>query len=191
MKMRENKFAARAVQQPLRHYHMARHSMLLVIAFTAINIVMLLSGSFTYFLFSATIPYFIVDMGMLLAGKYPAEMYPEGWELPALGGGFLAVMVVLAFLVIALYFLCWLLSKKQRVAFLIGALVLFTVDTIALFVLYGIDATMLVDYIFHALFLFELGRGVYDYFKYKEQAGAPVQPSAFSEQTEQTEQNEF
>ena len=65
-------------QQVLTNKYMgARHNLLLVVVFTLINIVLLLVQSNTYFLFSATIPYFLADLGMVLCGKYPAEYYVD------------------------------------------------------------------------------------------------------------------
>ena len=58
-------------------YHASRGNLLLVVVFTLINLVLLLTNSYTYFLFSASLPYVIVDFGMFYCGKYPAELYAD------------------------------------------------------------------------------------------------------------------
>ena len=56
-------------------YKVSRYNLLIAIAFTLINIIMALSASQTYFLFSAAIPYQLVVSGMYNCGKLPAEFY--------------------------------------------------------------------------------------------------------------------
>ena len=47
-----------------KRYHVGRINILILAAFTLINIVMLAAGNYTYFLFSAAVPYLLVDYGM-------------------------------------------------------------------------------------------------------------------------------
>ena len=54
-------------------FHSTRHNLLLIVIFSLINIVLLVTKSGTYFLFSAFIPYMFVDYGMYFCGLYPAE----------------------------------------------------------------------------------------------------------------------
>lgn len=77
-----NSFNPIAVQRKAyeNKYTSARVNLLLVVVFTAINAIMLATGNFTYFLFSASIPYFVVDMGMIMCGKYPPETYVDGLD---------------------------------------------------------------------------------------------------------------
>ena len=42
----------------------ARHSLLLVLIFTVVNLVLLLADGNTYFLFSASVPYYLTAFGM-------------------------------------------------------------------------------------------------------------------------------
>ena len=51
-----------------KRYSGARLNILLVAAFTLLNIIFLAAESGTFFLFSAYIPYLLVDMGMLFCG---------------------------------------------------------------------------------------------------------------------------
>ena len=54
-------------------YNSARANLLAVILFTLVNIVLVLTNSNRYFLFSAFIPYIIAGVGMEICGKLPAE----------------------------------------------------------------------------------------------------------------------
>ena len=78
-----NIFAKQKVQQLSQReqltnkYMGARHNLLLVVIFTAVNIGLLVAQSNSYFLFSASIPYYLVDLGMYLCGKYPMEYYAD------------------------------------------------------------------------------------------------------------------
>jgi len=89
-----------------------------MIVFTLINVVLELFESNLYFLFSATLPLLAVALGGDLA-----------WEF--YNNAFLIAGTALAFFGVALYFICWLLSKRIR-AFMLVALILFAIDTIAL-----------------------------------------------------------
>ena len=62
-------------QALISRYSAARTNLLLMIDFSLVNILMLATNSGMYFLFSASIPYFITDIGMTLCGKYPEEFY--------------------------------------------------------------------------------------------------------------------
>ena len=75
-------------------YKSSLSNLLLVMAFTAINIVLLVTNADTYFLFSAFIPYLCVDTGMYLCGMYPQEYY-VGDEV-FLDKSFFAVMIAVA-----------------------------------------------------------------------------------------------
>lgn len=162
-----------------QRYKLARNNLLLIILFTLINCSFALFGGGTYFLFSAFIPYMLVVTGMDLSGKFPEEYYLEVYgdspeNLNLFGNGFLIVMVALAAIGLALYFLAWILSKNHKVGWLIFALVFFSMDTAATFLIAGFDFTMIVDYVFHAWVIFELARGIHVHFKWKEMTEAPI-----------------
>lgn len=165
----------------------ARANLLLVVLFSAINLVMLVLNTGSYFLFSATVPYIIGDIAMDWCGKYPAEYYEAVYGgVPATeemyGNGVFAVLFAIAAAVIVLYLVCWFLSKKPRVGFLIFALVLFAIDTVVLFTVYVIDASMILDYVFHAWVLISLISGISAYFKLKklppEEEAPVIEPDA-------------
>ena len=106
-------------------YTTSRNNLLLVIIFTLVNTVLLVTNSNLYFLFSAFFPYFIADLGMFLCGQYPAEAY-EGLEgMEFLDSSFLYVMLAISIIITLVYLLAWFMSNKNRVGWLMFALVLF------------------------------------------------------------------
>lgn len=149
-------------------YNVARNNLLIVLLATVINCTLSLLAKDTYFLFSAFVPYFAVTMGMILCGRMPAEYYGE--DLPYYefyGNGVFAALVGIAAVCLVLYFLAWFFSKNHKVGWLIFGLVFFALDTVFLFLFGGIDPSMIIDYLFHAWILFELSRGIYLHFKWK------------------------
>ena len=132
-----------------KNYTVARHNLLLVIILSAVNIVLYLAGSDTMMLFSATVPYYSVVFGWL---------YSDAFGIPA----YLVIGLCAAFVILALYFVCWLLSKKNG-GWMIAALVLFALDTVALIALYIIasDVSGILDALIHAWVLYYLIMGVY------------------------------
>jgi len=125
---------------PAQKYASARANLLLVIVFTVINVAMLLFGSDSMFLFSATLPYFLTLMGIVTG-------YTEGL---AVGLGLAAVLIVA-------YLLCWIFSKK-RFGWMVTAFVLFILDTVFLLWFYisiG-EAAGIIDIVFHAWIIYSL-----------------------------------
>lgn len=150
-------------------YMNARHNILLVVAFTLINIILLVTNSNSYFLFSAYIPYVIVDLGMALCGKYPAEYYGgELADLEFLNDTFFVITLVFAAVCLVLYLLSWILCKKPRIGWMIFALVFFCVDTIGMLLIAGISVDMIVDIVFHGWVIVSLSGAVSAYFKLKK-----------------------
>jgi hypothetical protein len=130
----------------------ARHSLLLVLIFTVINLVMLLVDSNSYFLFSASVPYYLtafglgMDMGMGTSGI----------------GVFTTTALVISVVILVMYLVCWLLTKK-RPAWYVVAAVLFALDTVVLvLVALGFDAIAdsVMDFVFHAWVIIELFQAV-------------------------------
>lgn len=139
----------------------SRNNLLLVIAFTIINLILLVIESDTYFLFSAYIPYALVDTGMFLCKMYPAEFYGEElFNSAFLDPSFFAIFMGVALVIVLLYFLCWLFSKKYKVGWLISALVFFVIDTGALLVLWGIQMDNIIDIVFHVWVIISLVMGI-------------------------------
>lgn len=152
-----------------RRYDAARHNLLLVIIFSVINC--LLVSTDTYFLFSGFIPLLLVNSAyMLLADPYTFfgidptvnEFLPEALESFNTAA---IVLIAVTVVVILLYFLCWIFSKK-RVGWLVAALVLFSIDCVAM-VYFGLDVTMVLDILFHALVMYYLISGIVAHNKLK------------------------
>lgn len=156
----------RSNQIKRNQYSAARGNLVLVVIFTLINVVLCLLGQDTYFLFSALVPYFIASIGALWGGLYPSEYYAdmEITEADFWPTGLVIAFAAAAIVIIAMYFICWLLSKKH-VTFMIVALVLFMIDTIMMPILFGISLEWILDYVFHAWVLISLILGIVYYFK--------------------------
>lgn len=155
-------------------YANARRDILFVLGFTIINIILLVTNSNTYFLFSAYVPYAIVDAAMYLCGKYPAEFY-EGMSMELYGDGVFTVLMVIAALILVMYLLSWFFSDKGRVGWLVFAMVLFGLDCVSL-VLTMLDmlaigvplSEYLFDILFHVWFMVSLIGGVSAHNKLKK-----------------------
>lgn len=121
-----------------------RSNLLLAIILTVVNIVLLIAGSDMMLLFSISVPYYAVIFGMILGGQ----------ELMVTG-------CVIAGIMLAVYFLCWLLSKK-RVGWLVAALVLMILDTLCLigFYLLAAEISGILDFVFHAMIIYYLAAGI-------------------------------
>lgn len=149
-------------------YSAARLNLLLLIVFSAINLLMLATNSGTYFLFSASVPYLITDLGMFLCGMYPEEFY-EGLEgMFFFDKSFFVIMLIISILILVLYLLCWLFSKKNKVGWLIFALVMFSIDTLVMFGYYGFSPDMIVDIILHIWVIVILAMGINAHYKLKK-----------------------
>lgn len=140
-------------------------NLLLVVGFTVVNLVLLISNSNRYFLFSAYLPYFIADMGMYLCGRYPEEYY-YGDEV-FLDGTYFIIMVALAVIMALVYLLCWFMAKKKKVGWLIFGLVFFCLDTVAFIVLNGLSSDGIIDIVFHVWVIATLINGIRNFYKLK------------------------
>ena len=172
-------------QQLERRYASARMNLLWVVLFTAINIVLLVSNSYTYFLFSAFIPYAIVDYGMIVCGKYPADFYGDLSQYQFFDTTVLVVLIAVAAVICVLYLLCWIFSKKRRVAWLIIGLVFFALDTVFM-LLGGISADRILDIVFHGWVIISLTGGIIAHSKLKKLPAEEPAPVAEPVQTEET-----
>ena len=151
----------------LSKYNSSRYSLLMMLAFTAVNIIIAICGDLTYFLFSATIPYTLVIEGVYLTGGLADEYYadlPVGYEF--FDKSLLIVMVVIAAVIIGVYLLCFFMSSKKRVGWLIAATVIFSLDTLFLLGYYGFSS--FVDIIMHGLMIYYLINGIVNGFKLKK-----------------------
>lgn len=150
-------------------YRSSRMNLLLVVVFTAINLLLLVTNSNSYFLFSAFIPYFITSIGMLLCGRFPEEFYADGLEdMPFLDNSFFVILLVISAVLTLLYLLAWFMSSKKRVGWIIFALVFFGIDTLGMLFINGISLESIIDILFHAWVIYYLILGISVYYKLKK-----------------------
>ena len=133
-------------------YDKARANLLLMIILTIINIVLFFLGSETVMLFSATIPYMSILIGVL------SEI-----------DGAIQVCAVFTIAIMVMYFMCWILSKRNPI-WMIIAMVMFVIDTVALICIYvGIqEAAGIIDLITHIWVFYYLFIGVRYGYKLKK-----------------------
>lgn len=149
-------------------YNAVRGNLLLAIAFTLINIVLLFVDASSYFLFSIYVPYFIASLGMIITGKMPDEFYAEDWaDVEFLGDSALVIMLVISLVIVGLYFLSWILSKKNKIGWLVFGFVLFCIDTIAMLLLQGVGESV-IDLVFHIWVIVYFIIGINSYNKLKK-----------------------
>lgn len=146
----------------MQAYDHTRYFLYALAIFTLINIVFVATGSDVYFLFTAMFPYIILSLAMFMCGLYPPEYYEgaltEGDFLPY---EVFTVALVVAIVIALIYALAGLLSRKGRVGWLVFALVIYSIDTFILFCYFGFGIEILSDYLFHALVIFVLARGIH------------------------------
>ena len=152
-------------------YQRARSQLLFVLVFTLINIVLLAVESNTYFLFSAFVPYFIVDFGMLLCGMMPGVSFDgTPFDFLMLDRSAFPMFLAIALILVSLYFLSWLFSKKDRVGWLVFALVIFSIDTLLLFYFVGFSLDNILNIVFHVWVIVSLSLGINAHYKLKRMA---------------------
>ena len=133
-------------------------NILLMVALTLVNIIMIVANTNSTFFFSAAVPKYLVLLFHELCGKYSPEFYEEfygaNWEeFPFLPDGAYWAVVVAAIVIVAAYVLLWYLAKKKKV-FTTILMVVFAIDTLGLLVfntmVYAFDFSAIVDLAFHA-----------------------------------------
>ena len=141
-------------------------SLLVIVICTAINLVLLVSNSESYFLFSAYIPYYVTSLAMYLCGMYPADYYMPGDVF--LPGGVFAGALGFAVAFLCVFLLAYFFCKKEKTGWLLASIVLFVLDTVALVLIVGFEISMIVDYAFHAWALISLILGIIAFKKIKK-----------------------
>jgi len=126
----------------------ARNFLLIVVAFTAVNLILAAVEADWYFLFSAYAPLSIFYEGYWLAKEFA-------------NNAFMIAGLFLAAIVIAMYAACWLFANRARVLILV-ALILFGIDCLLyawLILLYGLEPSEIIDILFHAWIIYSLVGG--------------------------------
>ncbi len=128
----------------------ARHNLLLLVVFTVINLVLLLTESGSYFLFSASVPYEITFVGAVINYQ----------EFGQIMGTYTYTALVIAAAILGLYVVCWVLAKKKPVWYIV-ACVLFVLDTLAMvYINLEYLGDYVIDLVFHVFVLVELFQAV-------------------------------
>ena len=129
-------------------YTRGRSNLLIVAAVTLVNVFLALTGSNTYFLFSASIPYYVAAFG-----RFDYEIY-----------GILSYLIVsgmIAATLTAVYFLFWGMAKRRR-GWMYAAAVCFALDSVGLILLnldLGFASSDILDYLFHVYVMYYLITG--------------------------------
>lgn len=147
-------------QALIKRYNNSRANLILVVVFTVVNIFLLITQSNTYFLFSAYVPYALVTMGMLLCGMYPPEFYENFEQGIFLDNSVFYIFLGIALIFVALYLLSAIFSKNNKSGWLIFALVLFSADTLGMFVFQGLMLDSILDVAFHIWVIVSLAMGI-------------------------------
>lgn len=135
--------------QAQKEYSAARSNLLLMIAFTVVNIALYFFGTGTMMLFSASVPYFSVIFGHVFTLELGSPI-------------FLYAAIAIAVISLVAYLLCWIFSKKSY-GWMIFALVLFIVDTLVMGAMYLFileDVSGILDVLVHIWVLYYLIIGV-------------------------------
>ncbi len=160
-------------------FKQAKISLLFIIIFSAVNLFTIIFGDL-YFLFSSYITTLFAYMGY--------AWYVEG----AIAVAF--VFIAIGIISLVPYILCYIFAKKH-VGWLIGALVLFSIDSVLVLIdfvsliLIG-DISMLIDVLFHAYAIYALAVAIKYGYKVKEDKEAPIEedtyiPTEYSEEMAQ------
>ena len=178
--MNANPSASPYVNDLQNKVRVCRSNLLLAVAFTLINIVLLASKSTRYFLFSLVVPYRFVLNGMLFGGYMPDEFYVGEDGLTSYiekNPSLLAMLGIVAAVILGLYMLFFFMSKKN-VGWLVPTLVFVSLDCLAyvgLIFLYGFEISDILDLAFHAWLLYYMIAGVAAYVKLRK-----LPPEAFA-----------
>ena len=121
----------------------ARSNLLLVIGFTIINMILRITGSNVFFLFSATMPSVVLEITYATAS----------W----------GIGIAFAALIVMVYLLCWAFAKRWR-WLIVVALVFFSIDTLMFFALVmplisSMDISLIIEIGFQLWIMFYLITG--------------------------------
>lgn len=125
------------------------NNLLVIVLFSVVNVVLLVTNADSYFLFSAFIPYFLADYGMYYCGMYPEDYYYDVGEMEFLDKSYFVYALVIAAVILLVYLLCWFMAKKKKIGWVIAALIFFALDTAAMLFFMGINMDMFMDILIH------------------------------------------
>ena len=159
-------------QKHTARYSRARFNFIWITLFTVFNIITSLTQSGGFYLFSAYMPAWVIDLAMHYCGKYSEAYYEEFFELYGsfnfVDSSLLTGAVVVAFVIALIYLLCFFLSGKNRVGVMITGLVFYSIDTLLMLALLGVYADTILVYAFHSWAIVELSMGISAHYKLKK-----------------------
>lgn len=167
---RTNNAAQATPRQILENkYNSARANLLIVVAFTLINIVLVFTDSSSYFLFSLFIPYMLVLLGAMLTGNLPGAYTAAELEIiEFLPNAVFIITVIVAAAFLAVFVVGWVVTKKKpSIGWFVASLVLASIDTGIFVLLGGISLDTLIDLAFHVWVIVSLAGGISAYKKLK------------------------
>ncbi len=156
---------AQTLQQ---RYNGSRICLYIISAFTVLNIISLVLNGSYYFFISSSIPYVLVALGMVFCGLVPEEYAQDFVSLHIFDQAVFVLFILIATVIIALYIMSAIFSKKKKVGWLIFALVFFCLDTVLMFFYFGFTADIIIDAIFHAYIIVSLSVGINAHYQLKK-----------------------
>lgn len=162
-------------------YNIARTNLLMLFIFSVVNILLIFTNWGFYMLWSASVPYLLVSLMWDLCGHLPAEAYADLVDIEFLPNGLLYAAIVIAAVILLFYLMAFLFSKNGRYGWMIAALVLFSIDCLAL--IFGLISgffagNVIFDLLFHAWMMYYLISAVVNGSKMKRLPSAAVEYEA-------------
>ncbi|MCL2632589.1 MAG: hypothetical protein FWD45_05850 [Coriobacteriia bacterium] len=136
-------------KEQVQKFNKARSNLALVVVFSMLNTLLTAIDTGLSFPFSATTPQVAFIFGEVFAQEFRNNV-------------FISVGLVVAAIIIGLFFVCWILSNRWRV-FILVAFILFCLDSLVLgFLALGVDniSSFILDIAFHFWVLYCLIIGV-------------------------------
>ncbi len=109
-------------------YNSSRAALLTYILVTVTNFLSLVTDGTYYNNFSSVLPYAVADYAMYMCGMYPPESY-GAYIFPFWDRAFFTLAVVISLVIIGVYVLCLIMSRKRRYGWLIPVILLIILDT--------------------------------------------------------------
>jgi len=142
-----------------KKYNISRNNLLAVIALTVLNIILALLDTDLFFLFSASIPMYL--------------LYWDSWYSTITGIlTFSPIGVTAAFVTVSIYGVFWWLTQKYK-GWIIAALVYFSIDVfvsvwILIFLIEGFEIALLIEIAFMAWIMYYLIAGTIAWSKLRD-----------------------
>jgi hypothetical protein len=142
------------IKQQVIIFEKSRNNLLSVIIFTVINLILTYFDAGVNFLFSATLPQFVLEIAKAMNSEMENNVL-------------IIVGLIIAFIIIIPYFIFWILAKRVRVLILV-ALIFFSIDSLLLlYLIFNMEFnfSVLLEIAFHVWILYYLIIGVKAWYK--------------------------